>query len=122
MTHAWMNVLAAIAISLQTGAVSMRGVSDDALQLEAIEINAGDEEESEPLRKPHNYVVVERIGDDLAYLETPQGKLVLPLYYLPADVAEGTVIEYRIATDEAARRLDLARARIERLQQLSATP
>ena len=122
MTHAWMNVLAAIAISLQTGAVHWQEVPDIPLRLETIDVGSADDMELAADWHGRNFVVVERLSEDLAYLETPRGQLVVPAYYLPEDVAEGMVIEFRIAAEEAERRLAEGRRRIERLRQMSAEP
>lgn len=124
MSHAWMNVLAAIVISLQGIAVQNTSHPESPLRLETIEVDGGehaDEAVVSAQRQARNYIVVERLSEDLAYLETPRGRLILPAHYLP-DAFEGMVIEYRIAWDEAQRRLDAGRDRIERLQKMSAKP
>ncbi len=120
MTHAWMNVLAAIAISLQTGAVQLQAFPDTPLKLETIDVGSAEEVEPSPNWHGSNFIVVERLSDELAYLETPRGQLVVPASYLPEYVAEGMVIEFRIATEERDRRLEAGRRRIERLKQMSA--
>ena len=122
MTHAWMNVLAAIAISLQGSAIHRQDVSDIPLRLETIDVGSADDGEPAANWHGRNFVVVERLSDELVYLETPRGRLVLPAYYLPEGVAEGMVIEFRIASEEAERRLEAGRRRIERLQKMSAEP
>ena len=134
MTQAWMNVLAALVISLQSGASGwMQHHDASPIVLDAIEVSPENAEASgvmgadeDPMNvrwsdgDHSNYIVVDRIDDDLAYLETPKGNLVIPAQYLPENTAvEGTVIEYRIATDEAKRRLDKAQKRIDRLIRMS---
>ena len=124
MSHAWMNVLAAIVISLQSMAVQNQSHPETPLLLETIDVDGGAPAADAVVPEPwpgRNYIVVERLSDDLAYLETPGGRLVLPAHYLP-NAFEGMVLEYRIAWDEAQRRLNAGRERIERLQKLSAKP
>ena len=135
MTQAWMNVLAALVITLQSGASGwMQMRTAPPIVLDDIDVTSEITETSDASGATTDstyvrwsdgdksaYIVVDRIDDDLAYLETPNGSLVIPAHYLPDNVAaEGTVIEYRIATAEARRRLNAAQNRIDRLIRMSA--
>lgn len=99
MTHAWMNLIAALFASF---------VMNQVPQTEEIP-TVHSENTTE-------YAVVERIDDGEIILETGRGSFSIPEGVLPKEMEkEGIIIEIRMAADEQERRLAKGRERIERM-------
>ena len=80
-----------------------------------------------PLVKPEThepqstgYVVVESVDDEAVVIETSKGVITIPRSLMPNDgIYEGAILEWRVADDEASRRLAEAKLRIERMKAMS---
>ncbi len=99
MTHAWMNLIAALFASFM--------------------MNHAPQTKEVPTVHPQNtmeYAVIERIDDGEIVLETMRGTFSIPKGTLPGEMEkEGIVIEIKPASDEQERRLAQGRERIERM-------
>ena len=103
----WMNALSAL-FMVTSGTNSMVDVTTPLVKPEVQETqNSG-------------YVVVESVDDEVVVIETAQGIITIPRAVFPGNgIYEGAVLEWRIADDEASRRLDEAKLRLERMKAMS---
>ncbi|MBQ9394063.1 MAG: DUF3006 domain-containing protein [Proteobacteria bacterium] len=107
MTHAWLNLLAV----LFSGFMGM-----------------GSTDTKQDYSEPAEYAVIERISDTEATLETPNGRLTVPLTLLPRlehpegevlEIRRGDVLEIRVDPEERNRRLASGNARLHRMRTAS---
>ena len=102
----WLNALSALILISGTGDVSETDVNPSESEVACVQESG--------------YVVVESVEDDVVILETDKGNIVIPSEVLPENlIKEGLVIEWRIADEEAEKRLQEGQSRIDRLEEMS---